>query len=105
MWSQEVREAFALFVALAESKVIELFDVVAEFISEYRSYILVGSLILIILVILDLLMKWQEKREKKRIEDEIEEPDEGKNDRLTTQVNVHNVGITDVEKGVFWGRH
>ena len=72
MWSQEVREAFALFVALAESKAIELFDVVAEFISEYQVYILVGSLILIILVILDLLMKWQEKREKKRIEDEIE---------------------------------
>ena len=72
MWSQEVREAFALFVALAESKVIELFDVVAEFISEYRSYILVGLLILIILVILDLLMKWQEKKEKKRIEDELE---------------------------------
>jgi hypothetical protein len=72
MWSQEIREAFALFVALAESKVIELFDGVAEFISEYQVYILVGSLILIILVSLDLLMKWREKREKKRIEDELE---------------------------------
>jgi hypothetical protein len=71
MWSQEVREAFALFVALAESKLIELFDVVAEFISAYRSYILVASLILIILVSLDLLMKWQDKKEKKQIEDEL----------------------------------
>jgi hypothetical protein len=73
MWSHEVREAFALYMALVESKLIKVLEVVEEFISEYRSYILIGLSILGILVILDLLMKWQEKREKKQINDEIEE--------------------------------
>ena len=73
MWSQGVREAIELCLAFAESKFIELREVVEEFISAYRFYILVGLLILIILVILDLVMKRQEKREKKRIEDELEE--------------------------------
>jgi hypothetical protein len=73
MWSQEVREAFALFMAFAESKLIEIYDVVADFIYEYRSYILVGLLILIILVIMDLVMKWQDKKEKKKINAQIEQ--------------------------------
>jgi hypothetical protein len=92
MWSQESREAFALFMAFAESKVIELFDVVAEFISEYRSYILVGLLILIILVSLDLLMKWQDKREKKKIDSEIEEQMKEKLHK-TNQMKVHKEEI------------
>ncbi len=73
MWSQEGREAFALFMAFAESKLGEALEVVGEFISEYRSYILTGCIILVILVILDLWMKWQEKEEKKKIDAEIEE--------------------------------
>jgi hypothetical protein len=73
MWNQELREAFALFMAFAESKLIELYDVVGEFISAYSSFILVGLLILIILVIADLGMKWQEKREKKRIEEKMKD--------------------------------
>jgi hypothetical protein len=73
MWSQEVREAYALFMALFESKLIKVLEVVEEFISEYHSYILIGSIILIIVVILDLLWKWQEKRRKKQIDDQIAE--------------------------------
>jgi hypothetical protein len=73
MWSQEVREAFAQYTALLASKLINVREMVEEFISAYRSYIFVGLIILGILVGLDFLMKWQEKREKKRIEDEIEE--------------------------------
>jgi hypothetical protein len=72
MWSQEGREAFALFMAFAESKLIEVREVVEEFISAYRPYIIVGLLILISLVILDLVAKRQERREKKQIEAEIE---------------------------------
>jgi membrane protein DedA with SNARE-associated domain len=73
MWSQKVREAIALCMALAESKLIKVLEVVEEFISEYRSYILIGLIILVILVIADLLMKWQEKREKKKIEDQMKD--------------------------------
>ena len=73
MWSQEVREAFALFKRSAESKLIEVLEVVEELISEYRSYILIGLIILVILVILNLLMKWQEKRKRKQIEDQMKE--------------------------------
>ena len=50
MWSQEVRDAFDLFIALAESKLTEVCEVVTEFISEYRYYILIGLIILGILV-------------------------------------------------------
>ena len=73
MWSQKVREAIALCMAFAESKLIKVLEVVEEFISEYRSYILIGLIILVILVIADLLMKWQEKREKKKIEDQMKD--------------------------------
>ena len=73
MWSQELREAFSRFIALLESKSIEIIEVVGEFLSEYRFYILIGLILLGILVILDLGMKWQGKREKKRIDAEIEE--------------------------------
>jgi len=73
MWSPEIREAFGLYMAFAESKLRELFELVEEFIAEYQPYILIGSIILIILVIGDLLMKWQENREKKHIEDQIKE--------------------------------
>jgi hypothetical protein len=73
MWTQEARDAYRLFMAFAESKLVELLEVVEEFIAEYRFYILIGLIILVILVILDLLMKWQEKREKKKIDEQIEE--------------------------------
>jgi hypothetical protein len=73
MWSQEVREAFALFIASVESKFVALFDIVAEFISAYSSYILIGVIILVILFILDVMMKRQEKREKKKIDDDSDE--------------------------------
>ena len=73
MWSQKVKDAIDLWMALVESALITVIEVVGDFISEYRLYILVGFIILIILVILDLGMKWQDKREKKRIDAEIEE--------------------------------
>jgi hypothetical protein len=73
MWSQELREACARFIALLESKSIEIIEVVEGFLSEYRFYILIGLIFLGILVILDLVVKWQAKREKKRIDAEIEE--------------------------------
>lgn len=73
MWSQEGREAFALFMAFAESKLGEALEVVGAFISAYRSYILIGFIILVISVILDLWMKWRGKQEKKKIDDQIEE--------------------------------
>jgi hypothetical protein len=72
MWSQKVRDAVSLFMALAESKLAEVCELVAEFLSEYRYYILIGLIILGILVSLNLRMKWQDKREKKRIDAEIE---------------------------------
>jgi high-affinity nickel permease len=73
MWSQEIREAFSRCIALLESMFIEIIEVVEGFISAYRFYILIGLILLAIWVILDLVMKWREKREKKRIDAEIEE--------------------------------
>jgi hypothetical protein len=73
MWSQEFNEAFVRFIALLESKAILIIEVVGGFLSEYRFYILIGLILLGTLVILDLVVKWQAKREKKRIEAEIEE--------------------------------
>jgi hypothetical protein len=73
MWAQEARDAYRLIMAFAESKLTELFEIVEEFISEYRFYILVGVIILVILVILDLLMKRQDKKDKKKINDQIEQ--------------------------------
>jgi hypothetical protein len=80
MWILEFREALALFVALAESKLIEIFEAVGEFIPAYHSYILIGLIILGMLLILDLGMKWQEKKEKKKIDAQIKEQMKGKND-------------------------
>ena len=73
MWSQELREAFARFIALLESKSIEIIEVLEGFLSEYRFYILIGLILLSIWVILDVVMKWQGKREKKKIDAQIEE--------------------------------
>jgi hypothetical protein len=73
MWSQEAREAYRLFMAILESKLIQLHDVVEEYIAEYYSFILIGSAILIVVVILRLVRKWQDKREKQRIDKRIEE--------------------------------
>ena len=73
MWSQEAREAYAQFMALLESKLITVHDVVKEYISEYYPYILIGSFILIFAGILHLVGKRQEKRKKKLIDKEIEE--------------------------------
>jgi hypothetical protein len=73
MWSQEVREAFTLFMALVESNLLKVFEYVAEFITAYQSFILIGFIILVILFTLDLLWKWREKREKEQINDQIEE--------------------------------
>jgi hypothetical protein len=72
MWNQEIRQALASCLSFAESKFIVLRELVEEFITAYCFYIIVGLLILIILVIVDQLMKWQEKKEKKKIEAEIE---------------------------------
>jgi hypothetical protein len=72
MWSQEGREAFALFMAFVEAKVTELFEVIAEFISTYRSYILIGLIILIGLVILRLVRNRQEKQAKQKINARID---------------------------------
>ena len=73
MWSQEIREAYAQCMAFFESKLIELFEIVAEFISEYHVYILIGVIILVILALLDRWFKWRDKKEKKMINDQIEE--------------------------------
>lgn len=71
MWSQEGREAFTLFMALVESKLIEVSEQVEEFISAYRSYIIVGLLILMSLVIMDRMRTRQNKRTKQQINAEI----------------------------------
>jgi hypothetical protein len=73
MWSQEAREAYRLFMAILESKLIQLHDVVEEYIAEYYSFILIGSIILVVVVILRLVRKWQDKREKHRIDQQIAE--------------------------------
>jgi hypothetical protein len=73
MWSEEIREAYRLFVALVESNLTKLLEAVEEYIAEYYAYILIGSTILIIGVILDLLWKRQENKKKNRIDQEIAE--------------------------------
>jgi Tfp pilus assembly protein PilO len=73
MWSQEIREAYAQRMAFFESKLIELFNIVAEFISTYRLYILIGVIILVFLALLDWWFKWQDRKEKIKINDQIEE--------------------------------
>jgi large-conductance mechanosensitive channel len=80
MSSLELREALALFVALVESKLIAIFEAAGEFISAYYSFIIIGLFILVTLVILDLGMKRQEKKEKKKIDAQIKEQMKGKND-------------------------
>jgi large-conductance mechanosensitive channel len=80
MSSLELREALALFVALVESKLIAIFEAAGEFISAYHYFIIIGLIILVSLVILDLGMKRQEKKEKKKIDAQIKEQMKGKND-------------------------
>ena len=74
MWSEEAREAYAQFTALLESKLTQVLEVVKEYISEYHFYILIGSIILIIVVILKPCDgNGRKRREKKRIDKQIEE--------------------------------
>jgi uncharacterized membrane protein len=73
MWSEGTREAYRLAMRDMEYRLLEFIEVVEKFISEYRFYILIGSIILVILVILDLLHKRREKREKKQIEQRMKD--------------------------------
>jgi hypothetical protein len=73
MWSEAAREASRLFLALVESKLAQVLEVVKEYISECHFSILIGAIILIIAAILDLLWKWQGNKEKKLIDQQITE--------------------------------
>jgi hypothetical protein len=73
MWSQEAREAFALFMAMLEANFLKVIDHVEEFIAAYYAYILIGLIILVILITLDQVWKRQDKRRKKKIDDQIAE--------------------------------
>jgi hypothetical protein len=73
MWSQEAREAFALYMALLEAHFLKVIDHVEEFITAYYAYFLIGLIILVSLITLDQVWKWQDKRRKKEIDDQIAE--------------------------------
>jgi flagellar biosynthesis protein FlhB len=73
MWSDGAREAYRLFVALVGSKLTRVFEAVEEYITEYHYYILIGSTILAIVVILDLFLKRRENRKKVQIDQKIAE--------------------------------
>jgi flagellar biosynthesis protein FlhB len=73
MWSEGAREAYRLFVALVGSKLTRVLESVEEYITEYHYYILIGSIILAIVVILDLFWKRRENRKKVQIDQKIAE--------------------------------